>query len=110
MQETLNHLRSTYECKILDGAVIVHCLPTAGVVTFNDYADNVFIPYLEKLLQGAARLDIVWDTYIAGSLKECTHEKRGKVSVERCQGKQRFQVTGWTFFVTQRTRKNCLLS
>ena len=69
---------STYECKILDGAVIVHCLPTAGFVTFNDYAENVFIPYLEKLLQGAARLDIVWDTYIAGSLKECIREKRGK--------------------------------
>ena len=29
-------------------------------------------------MQGTARLDIVWDTYIADSLKESTHEKRGK--------------------------------
>ena len=27
---------SFYDCKVLDGAVIVHCLPTAGVRTFND--------------------------------------------------------------------------
>ena len=37
---------SFYDCKVLDGAVIVHCLPTAGVHTFNDYAEEVFVPYL----------------------------------------------------------------
>lgn len=41
---------STYDCKVLDGAVIVHCLPTTSVSTFHEYADRVFIPYLEKQL------------------------------------------------------------
>ena len=30
------------------------------------------------MMQDTARLDIVWDAYIAGSLKESTHEKQGK--------------------------------
>ena len=37
---------SPYDCKILDGTLIVHCLPTSGIVTFDDYAEKVFIPYL----------------------------------------------------------------
>ena len=69
---------STYDCKVFDGAVIVHCLPTTSVSTFHEYADRVFIPYLEKQLQDATRLDIVWDTYLPDSLKESTREKRGK--------------------------------
>ena len=69
---------SAYDCRILDGAVIVHCLPTFTVSTFDKYADEVFIPYLEKQLQDTKRLDIVWDTYIPDSLKESTREKRGQ--------------------------------
>ena len=48
----------TFDCKVLDGAV-VHCLPTFGITTFNEYAEQVFIPHLEKQLQGTARLDVV---------------------------------------------------
>jgi len=55
---------STYDCTVLDGAVIVHCLPTTSFSTFNEYADRVFIPYLQKQLQAASRLDVVWDTYV----------------------------------------------
>ena len=35
---------STYDCKVLDESVIVHCLSTSSVSTFNMYADKVFIP------------------------------------------------------------------
>ncbi len=42
---------SSYDCKILDGAVIVHCLPTIKVSTLDKYADEVFIPFLQKQLQ-----------------------------------------------------------
>ena len=69
---------STYDCKVLDGAVIVHCLPTFNVTTFDMYADVVFIPHLEIQLQDTNRLDIVWDAYISDSLKESTREKRAK--------------------------------
>ncbi|XP_030853179.1 uncharacterized protein LOC105443706 [Strongylocentrotus purpuratus] len=41
---------SAYCCKVFDGAVIVHCLPDIGFSTFNGYANEVFIPYLEKQL------------------------------------------------------------
>ena len=30
---------STYDSKVLDGAVIVHCLPTVRASTFDTYAD-----------------------------------------------------------------------
>jgi hypothetical protein len=42
---------TTCDCKVLDGSVIVHCLPTTGTVTFDEYADTVCIRYLEKQLQ-----------------------------------------------------------
>jgi len=61
------------DCTVLDGAVIV-----TGVTTFQQHADEVFIPYLKKQLQSIRRMDIVWDTYITASLKESTREKRGK--------------------------------
>ena len=69
---------SFYDCRILDGAAIVHFLPIVGAATFSDYATNIFIPYLSMQLQNTNRLDVVWDTYIPDSLKESTREKRGK--------------------------------
>ena len=67
-----------YNCIRLDGTPIVHSLSTAGAKTFTEYADDVFIPYLSKQLCVATRLDVVWDTYIPDTLKESTHDKRGK--------------------------------
>ena len=69
---------SFYDCKVLDGAVIVHCLPTAGVRTFNNYAEEVLVPYLRMQLRSCTRLGVVWDTYLPESLKDCTRAKRGK--------------------------------
>ena len=65
-----------FDCRICDGAVIVHCLPVTRAVTFDDYAENVFIPYIRS--QGSRRVDVGWDTYLPDSLKESTQEKRGK--------------------------------
>ena len=70
-----------YDCQVLDGAAVIHFLPIAGAVTFNDYAENIFIPYLSMQLQNSKRIDVVWDTYLPDSLKESTdstREKRGK--------------------------------
>ena len=76
----------TYDCKVMDGAVVVHCLPTS-VSTFDEYADKIFIPYLEKQLQSTTRLDVVWDVYTPDSLKESTREKRGKGVRRKVSGK-----------------------
>ena len=40
-----------FDVKILDGAAIVHLLTTNGVNTFDDYANDVFIPYIKKQLE-----------------------------------------------------------
>ena len=69
---------SINDCKVLDDAVIVHCLPTTSVSTFHEYADRIFIPYLEKQLEAISKFDVVWDTYILNSLKESIREKRGE--------------------------------
>ena len=66
-----------FGCRILDGAVIVHCLPTTGATTFKDYAEKVFLPHLHNQLQHSDRLDVVWDIYVPSSLKESTRQKRG---------------------------------
>ncbi len=63
---------SNFDCIVMDGAVVVHLLPTDGVSTFKEYADKVFIPYLSKQLEKAERIDVVWDKYVPDSLKEST--------------------------------------
>lgn len=61
---------STFDTKILDGTAVLHFLPTAGISTFEDYANDVFLPYIRHQLQGADRVDVVWDTYHSSSIKE----------------------------------------
>ena len=65
------------QCKILDGAAVVHFLSTDSVKTFVEYADKVFIPFLLQQLQQACRVDCVWDRYLPHSIKEATREHRG---------------------------------
>ena len=87
-----------------DGAVIVHCLPTAAASTFHEYVDKVFIPYLEKQLQESRRLDIVWDTYISDSLKKSTRVKRGKGVRRKVSGQTRLPGN-WMNFLHDSTNK-----
>jgi len=46
--------------------------------TFQDYSNSVFLPYIFGQLQSVRRLDIVWDVYLADSLKAGTKSKRGQ--------------------------------
>ena len=46
--------------------------------TFEEYAHQVFIPYISRQLQNVSRLDLVWDRYVAGSLKATARAKCGK--------------------------------
>ena len=66
-----------FDCKISDGAVLVHVLPRQGISTFQQYADKVFIPFLKCELQPVNRVDIVRDHYLESSIKGATREKRG---------------------------------
>ena len=65
-------------CIVIDGAVIVQMLKPAAVKSFNEYAQQVFVPYMMSKFQEATRLDLVWDRYSADSLKGVVRAKRGK--------------------------------
>ena len=65
------------DAKIIDGAAIINMLRSSTGKTFQDYANNTFIPFIAHLLKNVKRLDLVWDRYFDDSLKICTRDKRG---------------------------------
>ena len=48
-----------FDVKILDGAAIVHLPITDGVSIFDNYAMDVFIPYIKKQLETSEQIDVV---------------------------------------------------
>ena len=68
------------DVKIVDGAALVHILDPkksqVSVKIFHDYAQIVFLPYIERMLQDVVRIDVVWDTYVEDSLKAQTRMNR----------------------------------
>ena len=91
-----------FDCKVLDGAVIVHCLSKAE-------AEKVFIPLLLQQLNQSKRVDVVWDTYILDSLKEPTTEKRGQ-GVRRKVAGQTKLPKNWMMFLQDPNNKSELFS
>ena len=61
---------ATADAVILDGAVIVQMLKPGLSVTFEDFSNDVFLPYVLKHLETATRVDLVWDVYKDDSLKK----------------------------------------
>jgi len=55
----------------------VHTLPTHTVKTFEEYAQNIFLPHVSKRLGDSERVDVVFDRYVDGSLKSDTRKSRG---------------------------------
>ena len=96
------------DVKLLDGAAVVHFLHTVNVATFDQYVDQVFLPYVMKQLENSRRVDIVWDRYIPTSIKESTREKRGKGTRRGLQVTTSYQETGLTSYVIPPTNRNCL--
>ncbi|KAL8561151.1 hypothetical protein ACOMHN_054522 [Nucella lapillus] len=56
-------------CIVLDGVAIIQMLKPAASKTFEEYAQQIVIPYMSTKLQTVSPLDLVWDTYLADSLK-----------------------------------------
>ena len=46
--------------------------------TFDEYALNVFLPYIFTQLQRVSRVDFVWDQYHENSLKSHPEAKMGR--------------------------------
>jgi hypothetical protein len=66
------------DAKFLDEAAIVQMLNPGTAKTFQEYADQVFVPHVSTQLANTRRIDIVWDVYQSDSLKSTTRNKRGK--------------------------------
>ena len=66
------------DVNIVDGAAILHILDPnkthKSVKTFHDYAQLVFLPYMERMLQDVVQIDFVWDTYGGQSKGTNTNE------------------------------------
>jgi hypothetical protein len=70
-------------CVILDGPAIIQMMKPAGAKTFEEFAQQVFIPYITTQLRSASRVDLIWDVYKDDSLKATARAKRGK-GIRRC--------------------------
>ena len=63
-----------------DGGAVLKLLTES---TFDEYALNVFLPYIFTQLQQVSQVDIVWDQYHKNSLKSHTRSKRGNGIIMR---------------------------
>jgi hypothetical protein len=75
---------STSSGVILDGAAVVRLLKPRTSKTFEEYYTNEFWGHIFSMVKKwePKRVDVVWDLYMDGSLKESTREDRG-VGVRR---------------------------
>ncbi|KAG7164821.1 hypothetical protein Hamer_G019663 [Homarus americanus] len=67
---------------VLDGAAVLQMLKPEAAKKFEEYAQEVFISYMSTKLQTASRLDLVFDRYVADSLK-CTARAKREEGVRR---------------------------
>ena len=97
------------DVKLLDGAAVVHLLPTTNMVTFDQYANQVFIPYILRQVENCKRFDVVWDTYVPNSIKESAREKRGKGIRRKVAGKNKLPGN-WADFLRDSNNKKELFA
>ena len=63
---------------IIVGAVIVQMLKPTSVKNFDEYASQIFVPYILSQFQVASQVDLVWDRYVENTLKCTARAKRGR--------------------------------
>ena len=93
-----------FHAKIFDGPAIIHSLSTKQASTFEKYGDEVFLPWTNQQFSNCDRIDIVWDQYVAGSLKDSTREKRGKGIRRKVQAQTKLP-TNFSDFLRDTTNK-----
>ena len=58
VQDTKKDPPDSFDVKLLDGAAVVHFLPCTNIVTFDKYAERVFVPDIMKQLEHSKRIDV----------------------------------------------------
>ena len=89
--------RLSVEALLLDGAAIVNMLKPGASKTFQEYSETVLLPYETNQLRNVVRVDVEWDRYLPGSLKDSARSKRGKGIRRRVRPDTRIQGN-WTAF------------
>ena len=83
------------DAKVLDGDAIVHNGQARSLSTFEEYSQEMILPYITSLLETVSRVDIVWDRYLTNSLKQSIIERT--VALRRdntCLTERLFRRTG----------------
>ena len=75
---TTTQVEPKVEATTLEGSVLVNIATPGKERTFYDYAINVFFPVVCSELKKVERVDVVFDTYRADSIKSTARAKRGK--------------------------------
>ena len=97
---------------MLDGAAIDNMFRPGFAKTFSDYATQVFLPHItsQLQLQHVNRLDVVWDEYIADSLKAETRTRTGKGIRRRVEPSNSIPGNWQDFSALTITRSSCFRS
>ena len=64
------------DAKVLDGAAIVHMVRPGACRTFEEYSQQMFLPYITSQPETVSRVDIIWDRYLTDSLQQSTRDRR----------------------------------
>ena len=62
---------------IVDGSSMVLSLKPGTSKDFDEYVDNVIVPFVNSKIRKDNRVDVVFDRYLPGSIKTATRTKRG---------------------------------
>ncbi len=64
---SVTHDQPDVDCIVPDGASVMHSFKAADASTFHEYANLIFVPYIQKEMECTTRLDDVWGRYFKGS-------------------------------------------
>lgn len=87
----------------------MHFLKSDTASSFSDYAEKIFIPFVLQQLQDTARVDLVWDRYLAQSIKGSARDKRGSGIRIKVSAQAKFP-TKWEDFLLDSKNKVELFS
>ena len=95
---------------IITGSVVGNMNKPATEKTFGEYkkisrkSRQSVLPYIQSQLSRAKHLDVIWDEYIANSLKAATESKRGQGARRAYSLPVKYHATGSS---SCETSKNC---
>ena len=95
---------------VLDMSAIIHIVKPQRANVFGDYTHIHLLPFLEsQMTKTTTRLDAVWDTYPAASIKSQTHAKRGEKDGRRTRVSPKIPIpkgSDWEKFLKESKNKS----